>query len=80
MLGFTDVLSPIETSYTLAASVIVSDSPRQIQWHLNGARRIGATFEETQAVRKIAMEVASAAGIIWKHGVPEVKDLIDDVI
>ena len=61
-------------------SVIASGSPRQmIQWHLNGPRRTGATLEETQAVRKIAMEVASAAGINWKNGVPEVKDLVDDV-
>lgn len=61
-------------------SVIASGSPRQmIQWHLNGPRRTGATLEEIQAVRKIAMEVASAAGINWKNGVPEVKDLVDDV-
>jgi hypothetical protein len=78
--GFTDILSPLETSYTLVASLIGGDNPRQIQWHLNGARRGGATFEETMAVRTIAMEVASAAGVKWKHGVPEVKDEIDNVI
>lgn len=72
--GYTDILSPLETSYMLVAALIANDSPLQIQWHLDGARRGGATFEETQAVRKISMEVASAAGIKWKNGVPEVKD------
>ena len=78
--GFTDILSPTETSYAITASLIASDSTLQIQWHLKGARRLGATFEETQAVRTIAMEVASAAGVNWKHGVPEVEDLIDDTV
>ncbi|KAG5652015.1 hypothetical protein H0H81_006597 [Sphagnurus paluster] len=74
--GFTDILSPLETSYTLVAALIASDSPLQIQWHLDGARRAGATFEETQAVRTISMEVASLSGIKWRHGVPEVKDIV----
>ncbi|KAG6836935.1 hypothetical protein H0H93_001097, partial [Arthromyces matolae] len=72
--GFTDILSPLETSYTLVAALIASDSPRQIQWHLDGARRAGATFEEIQAVRKMSMEVATLSGIKWRDGVPEVKD------
>ncbi|KAG6907453.1 hypothetical protein DXG01_008837 [Tephrocybe rancida] len=53
---------------------MASDSPRQIQWHLDGARRRGATFEEIQAVRAIAMEVAKLSGIKWRDGVPEVED------
>ncbi|RDB24009.1 hypothetical protein Hypma_008633 [Hypsizygus marmoreus] len=74
--GFTDILSPLETSYTLVAALIASDSPRQIGWHLDGARRGGATYEETQAVRKISMEVSTASGIKWRDGVPEVKDIV----
>jgi len=74
--GFTDILSPLETSYTLVAALIASDSPRQIQWHLDGARRGGATFEETQAVRTMSMEVAALAGIKWRDGVPEVRDIV----
>ncbi|KAG6831232.1 hypothetical protein H0H92_012029 [Tricholoma furcatifolium] len=73
--GFTDVLSPLETSYTLVAALIASDSPLQIQWHLDGARRRGATFEEIQAIRTMSMEVAALSGIKWRDGVPEVKDL-----
>ncbi|KAF9466232.1 AhpD-like protein [Collybia nuda] len=74
--GFTEVLSPLETSYTLVAALIAGDTPRQIGWHLDGARRGGATFEEVQAVRRISMEVASSAGVKWKDDVPEVKDAI----
>lgn len=74
--GFTEVLSPLETSYVLVAALIAGDTPRQIGWHLDGARRGGATFEEVQAVRKISMEVASSAGVKWKDLVPEVKETI----
>ncbi|GLB35496.1 putative saccharomyces cerevisiae YJR111C [Lyophyllum shimeji] len=74
--GYTDILSPLETSYTLVAALIASDSPRQIQWHLDGARRRGATYEEVQAVRTISMEVAKVSGITWRDGVPEVKDMV----
>ncbi|KAF8061658.1 AhpD-like protein [Lyophyllum atratum] len=73
--GFADILSPLETSYTLVAALIASDSPRQIQWHLDGARRRGATYQETQAVRMISMEVAALSGILWRDGVPEVRDI-----
>jgi len=56
------------------ASLIASDTPRQINWHLDGARRNGATLEEVIAVRQIAIEAASATGMKWKNGVPEVKE------
>lgn len=72
--GFTDILTPLETSYTLVAALIAGDTPRQITWHLDGARRGGATLEEVQAVRRISMEVAREAGVQWREGVPEVKD------
>jgi hypothetical protein len=72
--GFDSVLSPLETSYTLVAALIAGDTPRQITWHLDGARRTGATLDEARAARKISMEVATAAGVTWRDGVPEVKD------
>ncbi|KAJ3785328.1 AhpD-like protein [Lentinula aff. detonsa] len=75
--GFTDILSPLETSYVLVASLIASDTPLQINWHLDGARRNGATLEEVKAVRQIAIEAASAAGVKWKAGVPEVRESQD---
>ncbi|KIL68509.1 hypothetical protein M378DRAFT_8574 [Amanita muscaria Koide BX008] len=68
----TDVLSPLETSYMLVASLITVDTPQQIIWHLANARRAGASLEEVRAVREIAMEVGRCAGIEWRNEVPEV--------
>jgi len=72
--SFTEMISAIETSYTLIASLIAIDVPRQIGWHLAGARRIGATVEEVRAVRKMAMEVAIRAGVQWREEVPDIEN------
>ena len=60
----------------MIASLVASDLPRQIGWHLAGACREGATGEEVRAVRKMAMEVASRAGVEWREEVPDVEDTI----
>lgn len=70
----TETVTAIETSYTLITSLIAVDVPRQIGWHLAGARRIGATLEEVRAVRKMAMEVATRAGVQWREEVPDIED------
>ncbi|KAG5339719.1 hypothetical protein C0989_003969 [Termitomyces sp. Mn162] len=49
-----------------------------IQWHLDGARRRGATIEEARTVRTMSMEVAALSGIQWRDGVPGVKDFIEN--
>jgi hypothetical protein len=71
------VIIRIETSYTLITSLIAVDVPRQIGWHLAGARRIGATVEEVRAVRKIAIVVATRAGEQWREEVPDVEHTDD---
>lgn len=76
--GYTDVLSALETSYTLVAALIAGDTPQQIFWHLNGARRGGATLDEVKAVRQISIEVASRCGISWSDGVPEVPEKLPE--
>jgi len=68
----TEILSPLENSYTLIAALIAGDTPQQIIWHLDGARRAGATLEEVQAVRDISIEVAKLSGISWRHSIPQV--------
>jgi len=70
--GHVDILSSLETSYTLVAALIAGDTPQQIAWHLDGARRGGATLEEVRAVRELSMEVAKFSGVHWQHSVPEV--------
>ncbi|KAL0563176.1 hypothetical protein V5O48_018899 [Marasmius crinis-equi] len=72
--GFTEILTPLESSYTLVGTLIASDTPRQVNWHLQGARRLGASVEEVRAVRQIAMEVSKLCGVKWKDGVPELQE------
>ncbi|KAH6919099.1 AhpD-like protein [Coprinopsis sp. MPI-PUGE-AT-0042] len=67
-----DILSPLETSFSLVAALIAGDTPQQIVWHLKGAHRCGASVEEVQAARNIAIEVAKHSGVTWKHPVPEI--------
>ncbi|KAJ8522607.1 hypothetical protein ONZ45_g796 [Pleurotus djamor] len=76
--GHHSVLSPIETSYVLVTSIIANDTPKQINWHLAGARRQGASLEEVKAVRQIAMEAAAFSGITWREGVPEVTESVSE--
>ena len=71
--GFPLVLSAAETSFAIVAALIASDTPRQIDWHLQGAVRNGASIAEIQAVRQIAIEVARAAGITWKNDIPDIQ-------
>lgn len=70
--GHTEVLPALETSYTLVASLIAGDTPLQIGWHLDGARRRGATVEQARGVRAIAIEVGQRCGVVWSHEVPAV--------
>ncbi|KAJ2922468.1 hypothetical protein H1R20_g14632, partial [Candolleomyces eurysporus] len=70
--GSMEYLSPLETSYSLVAALIAGDTPQQIAWHLAGAKRCGASSEEVQAVRSIAIEVSKHCGIQWKNPVPEI--------
>ncbi|KAI0781435.1 hypothetical protein BD413DRAFT_464106 [Trametes elegans] len=72
--GGTDVLSQVESSYTLVAALVAVDTPRQVGWHLASARRGGADLAEVRAVRTIAIEVARAAGVRWRNEVPEVEE------
>ena len=72
--AYSDVLSHVETSFTMIAALIASDTPRQIDWHLRGAIRNGATTAEVKAIRQISIEVAKASGIHWKNEIPDIED------
>ena len=71
--GHLDILNQLETSFVMVSTLIAVDTPRQINWHLDNARRGGASLEQTRAVRQIAIEVSLSVGIKWREGVPEVK-------
>ncbi|KAI0032340.1 hypothetical protein K488DRAFT_50091 [Vararia minispora EC-137] len=70
--GFLEYTDQLETSYTLVGSLIAGDTPLQINWHLNNARRGGATLDQARAAREIAIEAARSTGVIWKNQIPEV--------
>ena len=72
--GHLDILNQLETSYVLVGALIAADTPRQIVWHLDNARRGGASLEQTRAVRQIAIEVSQSVGVKWRESVPEVKE------
>ncbi|KAI9456687.1 hypothetical protein BJY52DRAFT_1275449 [Lactarius psammicola] len=72
--GHLDILNQLETSYVLVGTLIAADTPRQINWHLDNARRGGASLEQTRAVRQIAIEISQSVGVKWRDGVPEVKE------
>ncbi|TFK34021.1 AhpD-like protein [Crucibulum laeve] len=70
--SFSQVLTAADTSFAMVAALIASDTPPQIEWHLRGAMRNGASRVEVIAVRDISIEVAKVAGVVWKNQIPEV--------
>ncbi|KAI0648367.1 hypothetical protein C8Q79DRAFT_1045071 [Trametes meyenii] len=71
--GGASVLTQVESTYAIVAALVAVDAPRQVGWHLANARHGGADPREARAVRAIAVEVARRAGVVWKHGVPDVE-------
>ncbi|KAH8078739.1 hypothetical protein BXZ70DRAFT_1002789 [Cristinia sonorae] len=70
--GGANVLTQPESSFVIATANIAMGTPRQITWHLKNAMNGGATFEEIQAVRNIAIEVAERSGVTWNEEIPQV--------
>ena len=70
----SEILSQLETSFTLVAALIAVDTPQQIIWHLEGLRRGGASADEVRAARNIAIEVAKQSGVQWTNPIPEIID------
>jgi hypothetical protein len=58
----------------LVGTLIAVDTPRQIGWHLDNARRGGASLEQARAIRQIAIEASQSAGVRWRDDVPAVKE------
>jgi len=69
--GLTRHVSELEFSYVMLASLIAIDAPLQIRWHLDGARRNGASEEQVRAVRGMAIEIAKSTGVLTGNEVPD---------
>ncbi|KAG2137692.1 hypothetical protein BD769DRAFT_1435642 [Suillus cothurnatus] len=70
--AFMGVTSAKETSFAMISALIPNDTPRQVEWHLTGAVRNGATVEEVKGVREIALKIAIKAGVPLKNVVPDI--------
>ncbi|BFZ64391.1 hypothetical protein YB2330_005534 [Saitoella coloradoensis] len=66
VLSYTDVISAKETSYVLISSLIPQDVNPQLKGHLRGGLNQGATREEIDAVRSIAMSICEVCGVKWR--------------
>ncbi len=71
--GHLDILDVLETSFVQIGTLIAIDTPRQIKWHLENARRGGASLEQVGGVTQIAVEVSESVGVKWRDGVPQVE-------
>ena len=58
----------------MVGSLIAVDTPSQIGWHLDNARRGGASVEQIRAVRQIAVRASENAGVRWRNAIPETKE------
>ncbi|KAH7152963.1 AhpD-like protein [Dactylonectria macrodidyma] len=63
ILSDTDVLTPVETSYVLIASLIPQDVNPQLKGHLRGALNGGASVAEVRAVRDVVIKICEASGM-----------------
>lgn len=67
LLGYCGVLTPKATSLVVIASLVPQDVDPQLKGHLKGALNNGATKEEVNSVRDLAIEVASWCDSVWRH-------------
>ncbi|KAI5458404.1 AhpD-like protein [Mariannaea sp. PMI_226] len=63
ILSNADVLTPVETSFVLIASLIPQDVNPQLKGHLRGALNGGASPDEVRAVRDIVIKICEASGM-----------------
>ncbi|KAJ8516361.1 hypothetical protein ONZ45_g6312 [Pleurotus djamor] len=72
ILGYSSVVSLLETSYIFIAASILDEFPRQARWYYLAAVRQGSTIDQIKAVREMALKVASLSNITLREKVPEV--------
>lgn len=69
LLSSTRILSPKETCLCVVATLVPLDVNPQLKGHLKGAVNNGATPEEVNAARDLALSIAEWAGMHWKTSV-----------
>ncbi|WBW71879.1 carboxymuconolactone decarboxylase-like protein, Pxp2 [Schizosaccharomyces osmophilus] len=66
VLSFNEVISPLETSLMIIASLVPQDVNPQLRGHLKGALNHGATKEQVMAARNISVAIAKDSGIVFR--------------
>jgi alkylhydroperoxidase/carboxymuconolactone decarboxylase family protein YurZ len=73
VLSNTSVLSARDTSFCVIAGLIPQDVNPQLKGHLKGALNNGASFEQVNAVREVALWICEEVGDerrkLWKEDV-----------
>lgn len=77
-LSETKILSSIETSMTTIASLLPMDVPQQVRWHMRGLLRNNGSEAQILEALKVAKGAADVAGVVLKHAVPEVGEVMTE--
>ncbi|CCH42254.1 hypothetical protein BN7_1798 [Wickerhamomyces ciferrii] len=73
LLSYNDILNAKETSFVIIACLVPQDVNPQLKGHLKGALNNGATEEEVEQVRQLAILVSEWSGIKWTEEVAKLK-------
>ncbi|EPY50672.1 fungal protein [Schizosaccharomyces cryophilus OY26] len=66
VLSFNEILSPLETSLMIIASLVPQDVNPQLRGHLKGALNHGATKEQVMGARNVSIAIAKECKIIFR--------------
>lgn len=73
LLSFNEILPPKYSSLVIISCLVPQDVNPQLKGHLKGAVNNGASFEEIESVRQLAIMISQWCGIKWKEPVVGLK-------
>lgn len=73
LFSYDKILTSLETSLVVIASLVPQDVNPQLKGHLIGALNVGCDYETVEAVRTLAILVSEWCGIKWMDGVVKLK-------
>lgn len=73
LLSYSDILTPKETSLVIIGCLVPQDVNPQLKGHLKGALNNGATPEEVEQARQLALSISEWCDIKWKEDVAKLK-------
>ena len=73
LLSYSDILTPKETSLVIIGCLVPQDVNPQLKGHLKGALNNGATPQEVEQARQLALSISEWCDIKWKEDVAKLK-------